>query len=276
MSQTRIVTCPELQNLYTIRRDRGSIGNGRTHRHSFWELILFERGNGIHTINGIPYPFHAGEVALLAPSDIHQLRAADGTTFDCTMVGFTYNIYSNHLKDICKFDRFPVIAELSSSDFAKAASLLNLLDEEFAAPQLPGTDIFSMNILEQLLVLITRNLPGQKNTQSADANNTRKILLYIQQHFSEPISITDVASALNYSPKYFGKLFFKQMGVTFQEYIKSLRLNYAYHLIQFSDQPITDICYETGFSSPTYFSKMFKQKYGFSPNHLRKQNDEQA
>lgn len=76
-----------------------------------------------------------------------------------------------------------------------------------------------------------------------------------QQHYSEPITIGDVAKTLNYSPKHFGKLFLKQMGVKFQEYLKSLRLNYTYHLILFSDRPIADICYETGFHSPTYFFK---------------------
>ena len=270
MSESKIVICPEPTHLYSIRRDTNRDYNGRAHRHCFWELILFERGEGIHTINGTDYPFRAQDLALLAPSDIHQLRSEKGTTFDSTKVGFTYNIYSNHMKDICRFDHFPVIVSLSDADYAKALSLLDLLSDEYAAPQLPGTDVFSMNILEQLLVLVARNLPEQKNAQAIDTKSSRNILLYIQQHFSEPITITDVANALNYSPKYFGKLFLKQMGVTFQDYLKSLRLNYAYHLIQYSDRSIIDICYETGFSSPTYFSKSFKQKYGFSPNHLRK------
>lgn len=270
MSENRIVICPELTHLYSIRSDPDSDGNGRSHRHSFWELILFERGEGIHTINGVDYPFHPKELALLAPSDIHQLRSKTGTTFDSTKVGFTYNIYGDHLKDICRFDHFPVIVSLTDSDYAKAVSLIELLKDEYSAPQMPGTDIFSINLLEQLLILIVRNLPEQENTRAFDIKNAQRILLYIQQHFSEPITITDVASALNYSPKYFGKLFLKQMGVPFQDYLKSLRLNYAYHLIQYSDRPIIDICYETGFTSPTYFSKMFKQKYGFSPNKLRK------
>ena len=274
MPETAVITCPELTRLYTVRTDHGSKGNGRSHRHSFWELILFEAGEGIHTINGIDYPFAPRNLALLAPSDIHQLRPAENTTFDSTKVGFSYNIYSDHLKDICRFDQFPVIVSLNDSDYRKASYLFELLKDEYAALQLPGTEVFSINILEQLLILLVRNLPERKNNQATDSKNARRILLYIQQHFSEPITITDVAKALNYSPKYFGKLFLKQMGVTFQDYLRSMRLNYAYHLIQYSDRSIIDICYETGFSSPTYFSKSFKQKYGFSPNKLRK-NDRQ-
>lgn len=274
MSESKIVICPELTHLYSIRRDTNRDFNGRAHRHSFWELILFERGEGIHTINGKDYPFHAQDLALLSPSDIHQLSSTKGTTFDSTKVGFTYNVLNEHLKKICRFDHFPVIVSLCDADYIKALSLMDMLSDEYAAPQAPGTEIYSMNILEQLLILIIRNFPEQKDTQAIDTKISRNILLYIQQHFSEPITITDVAGELNYSPKYFGKLFLKQMGVTFQDYLKSLRLNYAYHLIQYSDRPIIEICYETGFSSPTYFSKSFKQKYGFSPNYLRK-NDRQ-
>ena len=176
MSESKIVICPEPTHLYSIRRDTNRDYNGRAHRHCFWELILFERGEGIHTINGTDYPFRAQDLALLAPSDIHQLRSEKGTTFDSTKVGFTYNIYSNHMKDICRFDHFPVIVSLSDADYAKALSLLDLLSDEYAAPQLPGTDVFSMNILEQLLVLVARNLPEQKNAQAIDTKSSRNIL----------------------------------------------------------------------------------------------------
>lgn len=274
MPENGIIICPELTHLYSIRRDINSTGNGRMHRHPFWELILFIRGEGRHTINGITYHFRPHDLSLLAPSDFHQLCAEENTSFDSIKVGFTYNIYSGQLKNICSFDRFPINVSLGDADYKKMIALLEMLDDEYAAPQLPGSDAFSMNLLEQLVILVARNLPEQKNTQVMDADNSRKILLYIQQHFTEPISINDAAKALNYSPKYFGKLFLQQMGLSFQEYLKDLRLNYAYHLIQYSDRTIIDICYETGFRSPTHFSKSFKQKYGFPPNHLRK-NDGQ-
>lgn len=269
IAEKEIKTSADLSHLFLILRERDSIGNGIIHRHPFWELILFEKGQGTHTINGVNYTFKPHDLALLAPSDIHQIASDEGTTFDCTKVCFPHSIYGDQLKNLCRFDRFPVIVTLDATDYGKATLLLGLLEEEFATANLPGSDLFSINLLEQLFVLIVRNLDTKTNIQSAGANNISNILMYIQSHFTEQITIEEVASLSNYSAKYFGRLFLRQIGIPFQDYLKSLRLNYAYHLIAYTERPIIDICYEAGFTSPTYFSKSFKRKYGLSPSQLR-------
>lgn len=268
MPEPRITTFPEKESLYVIHRDRNFNGIG-PHRHQFWELILFERGEGKHTINGRAYHFQPGDIALLSPTDIHSITLRAGTTYDSTKVTFSYNIYHNHLNEICCFAQFPILASLCANDFTRAIQLLDMLYDEFNAPHLAGSAACSLNLIELLIILIQRNLSEHKHEQRENASKTRKILLYIQAHFCEPITLTEVSKALNYSPTYFSRLFAKEFGMPFQEYLKNLRLNYAYHLIKYSDQPVIDICYDTGFRSPTYFSKLFKQKYGCSPNHLR-------
>ena len=275
IAKEKIQVSADLSNLFLILRERDSISNGIIHRHPFLELILFEKGEGIHTVNGVNYAFKPHDLALLAPSDIHQICSKKDTTFDCTKVCFPYSIYSTGIKNLCRFDSFPVIVRLSDTDYAKFTVLLGLLEEESKATHLPGNDIFSINILEQLFILILRNLDAKTDAQSTSTNNINEIQLYIQNHFTESITIEDMAAKCNYSPKYFGRLFLKQTGITFQDYLKNLRLNYAYHLIAYSERPIIDICYEAGFTSPTYFSKSFKQKYGFPPIQLRhpKMND---
>ena len=158
MAKKEIQTSNDLQNLFLIHRDRQCSSSGPIHRHPFWELILFEDGEGIHTVNGIDYDFKSHDLALLAPSDIHQTCPTEGTTFNCTKVGFPHSIYGSNLKDLCRFDRFPIIVSLNSMDYTKANILLGLLEEESNATDLPGHDIFSINLVEQLFVLIVRNL----------------------------------------------------------------------------------------------------------------------
>lgn len=272
MANKEIQTSDDLRNLFLILRERQSANTSPVHRHPFWEVILFEDGEGIHTINGVDYPFKPCDLALLAPSDIHQIRPIEGTTFSCTKVCFPYSIYGSKLKDLCRFDRFPIIISMNNKDYTKANILLGLLEEEYNAVGLPGNDIFSINLVEQLFVLIVRNLDTKTDVKSSGTNHISNILMYIQNHFTENITIEDVASLCNYSPKYFGRLFLKQIGMSFQDYLTSLRLNYAYHLIAHSERSILDICYEAGFTSPTYFSKSFKRRYGFPPSQLRQPN----
>ena len=269
MVKENIRNCPALEHVYSISISRDQ-PDYVPHRHSFWELILFERGEGIHTINGVDYPFRPGNIALLSPTDIHYITNAPGTTRDCTKVNFSYNIWHNHLRNVCSFDHFPVVATLSDEDYDYTLQQLKMLYNEHNKLEQANDAAFSLNLIASLIILLQRNL---LNEVKSDENKIRRILLYLQEHFCEPISMTDAAAALNYSPKYFSRLFVTELGIPFHEYIKDLRLNYAYHLIKYSELTIIDICYNTGFSSPSYFSKSFKLKYGISPNHLRKQSD---
>ena len=267
MAKPILINCPELQCVYSIRRNRNMTDSG-THRHSFWELILFEEGEGVHIINGIEYPFRQGSIALLSPTDVHGWKNKDNTLHNCTKVKFSHSIWHDHLKNACQLNLFPVTTTLCGEDYRKAQCLLELLYDEHNKPDQPDNAAFPLNLIVSLLLLIQRNLPAPVNT---DDGKTRMILLYIQEHFSEPINIADVANALNYSPKYFSRLFVNALGIPFHEYIKDLRLNYAYHWIKYSLLPVSEICYHSGFISPSHFSRSFRQKYGFSPSALRKQ-----
>ena len=251
MAKPDINTCPALEHVYSISIHRDQ-PDYVPHRHSFWELILFERGEGIHTINGVDHPFRAGDMALLSPTDIHYITNAPGTIRDCTKVKFSYNIWHNHLRNVCSFDHFPIVATLSEEDYNYALQQLKMLYNEHNKQPQTNDAAFSLNLIASLMILLQRNL---QDPIKSEENKMRRILPYLQEHFCEPISMTDVAAALNYSPKYFSRLFVTELGIPFHEYIKDLRLNYAYHLIKYSEISIIDISYNTGFSSPSYFSK---------------------
>lgn len=268
MAKQDIKTCPALEYVYSIHSNRDQ-PDYTPHRHPYWELILFERGEGTHTINGVDHPFRTGDMALLSPTDIHYITNAPGTTRDCTKVKFSYNIWHNHLRNVCSFDHFPIVATLSEEDYHYALQQLKMLYNEHTKQPQSNDAAFPLNLIASLTILLRRNL---QDPIKSEENKMRRILLYLQDHFCEPISMADVAEALNYSPKYFSRLFVTELGIPFHEYIKDLRLNYAYHLIKYSEISIIDISYNTGFSSPSYFSKSFKQKYNISPNHLRKQS----
>lgn len=261
-------TRPLLEQTYSIRHIVNYEGC-TPHRHQYWELILFTRGCGNHTINEKAVRFSPGDMALLSPTDVHSILSDEGTTIDCYSVAFSYHIYSKQLEDICRFRNFPVIASLRAADFQKAVRMMESLKDEFENHQRPGSIIFAVNLIEQAIILLRRNLSDYRRRQQNDPSKSVKMLLYIQEHFSENITAERVAEEMNYSPKYFSAVFSREFGMPFQDYLKQLRLNYAYHLIKSTDKPITDICYDSGFRSPTYFSRAFKQFFGAPPSAMR-------
>ena len=59
------------------------------------------------------------------------------------------------------------------------------------------------------------------------------------------------------------------MNQTFQDYVNSVRFNYARKLIALTDKPMVSICYEAGFSDYRYFSRSFQSAYGMTPAEYR-------
>ena len=247
------------------------VTNSAPHKHLHWEIVLFETGGGEHIINDISYPVSARDIVLLAPSDLHFHRFRDGSSHNCIKVDFPHNSYTSQMDSICHFDRFPVCTNLCPQDYETALSIFQLLLNEYDNPNLLGSQKFSEGLIELLLILIKRNLPEPGDNGSQDSAFSHRILLYLQTHFREPITIVDVAKAANYSPKYFSMLFVREFGTSFQDYLRSMRLNHAFQLVKYTNQPIAEIGYKSGFQSTTYFSKLFKKKYGQSPNGLRNQ-----
>ena len=58
-------------------------------------------------------------------------------------------------------------------------------------------------------------------------------------------------------------------GLSASHYIRSLRLNVAKKLLEETELNVSEVAYKVGFSSPSYFSQMFKEKFGFAPREGR-------
>ena len=97
-----------------------------------------------------------------------------------------------------------------------------------------------------------------------------KVLVYIESHLDEELSLEKMAKIANISPFYFHRLFRVYVGEPLAEYIKRLRLQRAAERLQYSDTAITDIALDLGYESPSAFTKVFHQVVGKSPRQYRK------
>jgi len=264
--------CSMRNELFSITYDN-NIEDCPPHGHPFYELILFTHGSGQHGINNSNYAFSPGSIALLSPSDTHSWKNDTASLHCCIKLRFSNALYFSRLSELCYLKSLPVTTTLCDADYNTALQLLRMLYQEQQDPSRVNSALFSENLIEQVLILIQRNLSCEALDSSPSYSTTQKILQYLEKHFREQITAKDVARALNYSQKYFSHLFTKEFGVTFQEYLMALRLNYAYTFVRYSDQPIIDICYQSGFRTPSYFSTAFKKKYRQTPRDVRKQSD---
>ena len=92
---------------------------------------------------------------------------------------------------------------------------------------------------------------------------------YIEENFRKDISLDDVSREVDISPYYFSKLFKQETGKNFIEHLTEIRLKNARELLQNSQLSIKEICAESGYSDPNYFSRIFKKSEGVTPSEFR-------
>ncbi|WP_245602201.1 response regulator [Peribacillus kribbensis] len=93
---------------------------------------------------------------------------------------------------------------------------------------------------------------------------------FIEKHFSESITLEQVAEYVELSPFYFSKLFKERFGMTFIDYVTDIRINKAKKEMTDPGKSMKEICFSVGYKDPNYFSRVFKKMTGHSPSEFRK------
>ena len=119
---------------------------------------------------------------------------------------------------------------------------------------------------EQLSALINQLVVEKQNEEPPLVQKARN---YIEQHKSEPLSLSAVAQAAGASVFHFCKVFRKSTGLKFTDYVGRVRLEEARTQLLNPNRRISEIAYDVGFQSLTQFNRMFKRVFGQSPTEFR-------
>ena len=246
-----------------------SYGSSILHGHQHFIMTLITDGYGIQSLNGKDIPFEKNDLFLLSPADFHSNTLTQCQSYEYYRLCFSYELLDSRLSGLFAADRLPLHLHLSAECAERAIAIFAQLTDECENGQdCVGHNIYLQALAEQLLILVLRQLPPSQNeTPSTPVN---RALGYVHDHFHEPISVADAAAIAGYTPNYFNSCFHKQMGIPFGEYLRNMRLSYAENLLQASQMPVTEIAFESGFSSLSHFSRSFRDRYGCSPQEYRK------
>ncbi|WP_017756042.1 helix-turn-helix transcriptional regulator [Calidifontibacillus oryziterrae] len=102
--------------------------------------------------------------------------------------------------------------------------------------------------------------------------NLQKCIEFISNYYHEDLSIKKVANKVHLSHTYFSRLFKKELGVSFVEYVTNIRIKRAKWLLANTNDTIESIAAQVGFNTPNYFSSIFKKHVGQSPSEYREEH----
>ena len=136
-----------------------------------------------------------------------------------------------------------------------------------------GTEAFKNEIMLQSLILkliymLDKLAPALKYKHKPKHNNSEVIeqtLKYINGNLTSDLSLNTLSERSNFSPVYFHKLFKASTGKNLREYVEEQRIKKSIELLISTEMTLTQIAYECGFSSQSYFSYAFKRHMGTTP-----------
>lgn len=132
------------------------------------------------------------------------------------------------------------------------------------------TKIRSM-LTEIWLELLELNQTNLRSYPIRNDDSLKTMLSYIHEHYPEPISVQQISEAVPISKRACFRLFREKMHLTPLEYLTAYRMRIACQLLAQTDIPVTQIAYDCGLGSSSYFGKLFRQRYKQTPVQFRKE-----
>ena len=99
----------------------------------------------------------------------------------------------------------------------------------------------------------------------------KKITLYINEHYAEDISVTQMAKLIGTSTSKFTRAFIRTLSITPGKYITNIRLTAARQMLETTDKTLVEIAQETGFYDLSHFTRIFKSERKMTPGQYRRQ-----
>ena len=229
-----------------------------------FQLIYITEGKGVFENESGKYPIYPGVVMLIRPGVKHRYKPDPKTGWAENYIGFSGE-YAPKFLSHPYLNTSPVIAcGIREELIDTYHKIFDLVKEEK-----PGFQHVVSGLIIKLLGFLVsfhkrRNISGKHIEQVI-----QKVRFQMREQLDLKIYLPEVAEEHNISYAYLRKMFKTYTGVSPHQYYLELKILRAREMILSSDKSIKEICYELGFTSMSYFSRLFKQKTGVNPSALR-------
>lgn len=246
------------------------------HWHEEVEIIYIKQGQLHVMINGQNYNGTSGSVYLVNPRELHLMGSSDRSVDYYTLL-FPMEFISFQSMDELESE---LLQPLRSGQLLfynvllddDAGILVPLLEEIIAAnhSKYPYRQIQTRVLLLQFLQALLEKDAILRPTTGSRSSMQKEMLAFIQEHYTEKITLQALAEHFHLSEKYISHYFKEHFHLTFSNYVNHLRLTHAKRLLETTDLPVTEVAPRSGFPSVSYFIRAFKTSCGVSPLKYRK------
>ena len=246
--------------------------NANTHFHMSYEIYYLVENEIKYFISGRPYILTPGTIIVVPPKAIHSTQMLN----DKIRKRYLINLPENYIFRFLELapDLLTGLSEkMMKPQGITAMSVENIFEglvKEYERKD--SNRIMLESLLGQLLILLHRcNKDDEKYYEKSKASTKiAQIINYVNNNYNEELSVGRISRLFFLDPSYVCRLFKKETDMTFQTYLKTIRIRTACELLVETDISITKISERIGFKSCTDFCRVFKKTMKISPMQYRR------
>ncbi|WP_343607644.1 AraC family transcriptional regulator [Chryseobacterium oranimense] len=249
------------------------------HHHPEIELVYVEAINGIRHVGRDISVFTESDLVLIG-SNVPHLNFDYGIQTECRqlVVQMRENFLQNTILPVPEFENIKKLLERSYLGLSFSGETKSIVIEKL-------NNIKDKNSFDSLigLIEILQILAGSDEVKELNKEDTRikwfmndKIRMgtiydYIHENYDKKPNVNEIAKIVSLSTPAFCRYFKKQTNMTFTDFVNNYRISQA-KIFLLKDYSVTEVCFQVGFESLSYFNKLFKQHTGETPSEFRKKH----
>ena len=249
------------------------------HWHHELEFIYVKSGTAVCYVGDEKFLLPQGSALFVNSGILHRYESAASTLMPnivfspSLLAADTTLLYEQYIAPILSSS---LCFQAFSPDVPWQGKILGLLNKLFSIQDSEEKrELHTVQALWEIWEILFDSLSSslQKNPVHAGKNNQvrlRIMMEYIHEHYSEPVTLDEIASCALISKSSALQIFQSGIQLSPVAYLIQYRLNCAARLLRITEASVWEIAEKTGFSSAGYFCRKFRQRYQMSPVEYRK------
>ena len=250
------------------------------HWHDEFEIIYVRSGFLTVSISGESYIGKTGDAFVVSPGNLHLMGAQTGTVdyytflFPLKYISFrTDDMLDEKLLEPLNSGHLMICPRVKDTAKELCEQLIEIYEaKKDESESKITTQVRTKIILLQFILEMWKKGFVIENDTSGRNTVEKEMVSYIQQNFTEKISLREFGEQFHLSEKYISRYFKEHFHITLSQYVTYLRLEHAKQLLQDTDIPVTDVAMQSGYQNVSYFIRSFQKAYAVSPLKYRKNN----
>lgn len=257
------------------------------HFHDSYEIYFLLEGERYYFIDKEIFHVNSGSLVLINREQLHKTSTGSNASHERIVLLLSASVFRDYFismglpdPDVFFNIHYGVI-ELQEEDQQIAISIFSTIFDEIQKKNDRYELLVKLKVAE-LMILICRYCrmliknDNSENWKPLKHSKVQEIVEYLSEHYETDESLDEIAQRYYISKSYLCRIFKDITGLTINEYIHLIRIKKAKRMLKINQYSITDISVNLGYSSITYFERVFKKLVGISPRTYQKEEREHS